>query len=395
MWPALKAKVPDAELYLCRYSSMYDAAGWGEVCKRYDAAVGALQQEVGGIVHMGELGKAALYHAIAGSAVMWYPGVVDFAETSCIARSKRRPAARRSSGRSRARCRSRCRAASSSRATPTRTRPTRPPPSTRSRICSTSASGRRSRIGACRSRAARTSSYGYPGVAAEWEGWLLQTFRDRYEANKVGVLRNLLHYDDHTAAKIVAEEIADIRRREAEPGSGIGRSARGRHGALRSRDRRQGPGRRGLRRTRRGSDRGVRAQRPVQGRPRPVQGLHARHRPRLRPGLVLARAAEGVSAHPRHRHRLRRRQHRHGEGRRATARLSDRATFIQGAAYDFDTQAPCDLWALLPEDGYDGVFVGEFLEHVGDCTAMVDAVETVVSAAPPSSSRCRTGRSAN
>jgi 2-polyprenyl-3-methyl-5-hydroxy-6-metoxy-1,4-benzoquinol methylase/glycosyltransferase involved in cell wall biosynthesis len=85
MWPELKRRVPEAELHLCRYNSMYDAQGWGKVCASYDEQVAAVNAEVGGIVWLGELGKPALYEAIAAAQVMWYPGVADFAETSCVA----------------------------------------------------------------------------------------------------------------------------------------------------------------------------------------------------------------------------------------------------------------------------------------------------------------------
>lgn len=85
MWPALRAKEPRATLRICRYNSMYDAGGWGEVCKSFDEQVAAVNEAVGGITYLGELNKADLYREIAEAAVMWYPGVADFAETSCIA----------------------------------------------------------------------------------------------------------------------------------------------------------------------------------------------------------------------------------------------------------------------------------------------------------------------
>ena len=85
MWPKLRAKVPDAELLLCRYNSMYDAQGWGRVCAAYDEQVTAVNAAVGGITYLGELGKPALYAALSQASVMWYPGVADFAETSCVA----------------------------------------------------------------------------------------------------------------------------------------------------------------------------------------------------------------------------------------------------------------------------------------------------------------------
>src|SRR5690606_29967739 len=70
---------------LCRYSSMYDAQGWGRICAQFDREVAAVNAAVGGIEYLGELGKPAPYRAIAEAAVMWYPGVASFAETSCIA----------------------------------------------------------------------------------------------------------------------------------------------------------------------------------------------------------------------------------------------------------------------------------------------------------------------
>lgn len=86
MWPALKAAVPHAELHVTRYSSMYDGEGGAvkQMCEAYDRATQAVAEKVGGIVvHAGGLGKADLYRLIASSEVMWYPGVADFAETSC------------------------------------------------------------------------------------------------------------------------------------------------------------------------------------------------------------------------------------------------------------------------------------------------------------------------
>ncbi len=87
MWPELKKRVPEAELHVCRYQSMYDGEGSHvkAMCESFDRAVEAVNAEVGGITYLGALGKPELYQAIAEASVMWYPGVVDFAETSCIA----------------------------------------------------------------------------------------------------------------------------------------------------------------------------------------------------------------------------------------------------------------------------------------------------------------------
>lgn len=87
MWPELKKRVPDAELHVCRYQSMYDGEGSNvkAMVEAYDREIARVNAEVGGIVQLGQLNKRELYRALASAAVMWYPGVHDFAETSCIA----------------------------------------------------------------------------------------------------------------------------------------------------------------------------------------------------------------------------------------------------------------------------------------------------------------------
>lgn len=87
MWPELKRRVPHAELHLCRYASMYDGEGSQvkAMVESYDREIARVQAAVGGIVVLGQLAKPDLYRAVASAEVMWYPGVVDFAETSCIA----------------------------------------------------------------------------------------------------------------------------------------------------------------------------------------------------------------------------------------------------------------------------------------------------------------------
>lgn len=83
MWPSLRAAEPDVTLALCRYGS-WDAAS-AAYCAQMDAEVARLQETVGGIEWLGELAKPALYHELARATALWYPGVADFAETSCIA----------------------------------------------------------------------------------------------------------------------------------------------------------------------------------------------------------------------------------------------------------------------------------------------------------------------
>ena len=85
MWPELKRRAPDAELHICRYASMYDGEGSQvkAMVEAFDAEIARVNTEVGGIVQLGQLNKRDLYRAIASASVMWYPGVHDFAETSC------------------------------------------------------------------------------------------------------------------------------------------------------------------------------------------------------------------------------------------------------------------------------------------------------------------------
>lgn len=86
LWPAIRARYPKATLEICRYSSMYDAGGWGQVCAGYDRQVQAASQTTGGITYLGELDKVGLYKAIAKAHLMLYPtSQPGFGETNCIA----------------------------------------------------------------------------------------------------------------------------------------------------------------------------------------------------------------------------------------------------------------------------------------------------------------------
>jgi 2-polyprenyl-3-methyl-5-hydroxy-6-metoxy-1,4-benzoquinol methylase/glycosyltransferase involved in cell wall biosynthesis len=207
MWPAFKRAHPEAELAYCRYSSMYDAGGWGKICEDYDRQAEAVNADVGGIVALGELGKAALYQAIAESAVMWYPGVVDFGETSCIAAIEAQanwtpfvgsfkgalpetvPSGRLIAGDA---------------TTPEYQQASMAAVADLLAGCRRQSVAYRQLQQAGRAHVAR---YTYAAIAADWEAWLLKTFLSRYETNKLAVLRQLLHDDDHVTATLVAEEI--------------------------------------------------------------------------------------------------------------------------------------------------------------------------------------------
>lgn len=209
MWPLLRAKVPDAELHLCRYSSMYDAQGWGKVCAKFDERVADVHARVGGITYLGELGKPALYKAIAESAVMWYPGVAAFAETSCIAAIEAQANGTPFVG-------------SFKGALPETVPhgvlikgdadedPEYHEASTNAVAefldgCRRQSFAYRQVINAGRKHV--QPHYTYDAIAEDWELWLLSQFESRYETQKMGVLRRCLQDDDHVTAQLVANEI--------------------------------------------------------------------------------------------------------------------------------------------------------------------------------------------
>jgi len=206
MWPAIRARFPDAVLRLCRYSSMYDAGGWGRVVKDYDQRMDRLNQEVGGIESIGnELDKEALYREMADASLVLYPtSQKGFAETNCIA-------------------------------------------ATEAQACGTPMIG--SRIGALPETLAMGAGILIDGdwqsdkyqemfldaiayyddqgsydtsrqigfeqaekcdfnqVAVEWNAHIHSFFDTRYKSNKVAVLRNLLHNDEHAVGLVVAKDI--------------------------------------------------------------------------------------------------------------------------------------------------------------------------------------------
>ena len=64
-----------------------------------------------------------------------------------------------------------------------------------------------------------------------------------------------------------------------------------------------------------------------------------------------------------------------------TLGVSHQITAICAPVWDFDTQRPSDWmaeWALTHLGAFDGLWVGEFIEHIAACTALVDALDTLV-----------------
>lgn len=215
MWPAFKQRVPEAELQICRYSSMYDAGGWGRICASYDAEVERVNAEVGGITYLGELGKPALYKAIAEAAVMWYPGVHDFAETSCVAAIESQACGTPFVG--------------SWKGALPETVPSglliRGDAMTPAYQAESMAAvemllkGCRDQKRTYRDRQQmgreHVKSYTYEAVAEQWETMLHECFVRRAESDQMGVLRSFLHEDDHTAAKRWAEHMLEAPRSDA------------------------------------------------------------------------------------------------------------------------------------------------------------------------------------
>lgn len=211
LWPQVRQAYPDATVAICRYSSMYDKDGWGQVCAAFDRDVAAMNAAVGGITYLGELGKPALYQAIANSAAMWYPGVSTFAETSCIAAIEAQACGTPFIG--------------SFKGALPETVPSGvlipgvaeddDPAYDAATLAALGEvfAGCAGNTRAYRERVAaglqHVQAYTYEAVAAEWESFLLGQFAQRYETEKAGILRRLDHDDDLVAAKIVAAEISE------------------------------------------------------------------------------------------------------------------------------------------------------------------------------------------
>lgn len=215
MWPRIRERYPDAELHLCRYDSMYDAQGWHKVCEQYDRRVAAVNEKVGGIVWHGNLAKPDLYQLLTTSRLMLYPGVDNFAETSCIAALEAQACGCVLIG------------------------------SYKGALPETVGEGAGVLIeGDAMSAAYQDSfleavftlsggdegesqeeadelysdmqqagkahvfpAYTFETIAQEWETFLVESFERRYQAEKLKVLRRLLHDDHHVAAKLVARDL--------------------------------------------------------------------------------------------------------------------------------------------------------------------------------------------
>lgn len=212
MWPELKRRVPDAELHVCRYQSMYDGEGSNvkAMVEAYDAEIARVNAEVGGIVQLGQLNKRDLYRAIASASVMWYPGVVDFAETSCIAAIEAQacgtplvlsykgalPETAPYAWHVHGDAMSDSYQAQSIDLVASVLNPV-------VRDISTIVSARHNGL-------AHVQSYTYDAIAADWEAHVWGAFDARSSARPDRVVAALLHEDDHVAAKALTTDPAII-----------------------------------------------------------------------------------------------------------------------------------------------------------------------------------------
>jgi glycosyltransferase involved in cell wall biosynthesis/predicted O-methyltransferase YrrM len=423
MWPALRARVPGATLQICRYASMYDGEGSNvrAICESFDDQITRVNAEVGGIEYLGSLDKPALYQAIADAAVMWYPGIAGFAETSCIAAVEAQANGTPFVG------------------------------SLKGALAETAYPSFEAGLliagDAERDEAYQTASvdavvqlldgcarqsfeyrklqqagrkyvqgYTYDVIAAEWEAQVDGWFRERYEVNRLRVMEQLLHEDDHTAAMVVAHDIADgvqrLRAGSVKYGNRIDSAVVNLIGHADPNKTEIGL-----------CDEAVRCEtcaalraaafceRVIQGKEQGAEDYAAHaiqdplaeveHSGRFRAvapqfkdcrrvlDIACGNGAGAIAlalAHP----------DLHVVGvdyaeanidlatsAAIRAGVTCRCTFIALTVWDFDTDGPAEKADLalkrLSASGpqvFDGAFIGEFVEHVADCSRLVDWVET-------------------
>ncbi len=211
LWPRIRERYPDAELGVCRYQSMYDGEGSNvaRMCQRADEAVARVHAKVGGITNLGQLTKPQLYREIARARLMLYPGVADFAETSCIAAIEAQACGTPL-------------VASWKGALPETLHPDAGVLVGGPDSDALSAEYQDEFFDAVTwlvdddthyeamreaGRAHVLPGYTAAAVAEQWERDIEAFFRARYAANKPAVMRQLMHWDNHVAAQMVADEI--------------------------------------------------------------------------------------------------------------------------------------------------------------------------------------------
>lgn len=208
LWPKIRDRWPDATLQLCRYSSMYDAGGWGQVVRRYEAAMKAMGDKVGGVEFLGQLNKVDLYRKIAAAEVMLYPSSQpNFAETNCIAATEAQACATPFVG-------------SNVGALPETVDPMAGTlidgdpmdPAVQDRFIEALAeydSTQDSYWIAAAAGRAKADRVTYDRLAEQWEQRINATFVSRVVANPIGVLRQLVNDDNIAPALQLCDVLAD------------------------------------------------------------------------------------------------------------------------------------------------------------------------------------------
>ena len=206
LWPVIKQRHPDLHLKISRYSSMYDSAGWGKICKQYEQAIQTLED----VSLEGVLGKKQLYKLISGARALIYPTSGElFSETNCITVSEamacQTPLVADRRG-----------------AIPETMHPD-------GGVLVDNPTGNHWRSDQYRDDfcdavdTVLDPSKGLPGpkamekaravdgrvAALLWEQRLDSFFETRYKSNKVRILRELLHNDNHVAGRLLAQRIQD------------------------------------------------------------------------------------------------------------------------------------------------------------------------------------------
>lgn len=194
----LRETDPEITLGLCRYHSMYEGSpAVDAICRRADELVANAE----GVEWLGELDKASLYREIAKAQLVVYPGVWDFAETGCIAATEARACG-----------------------TPMIASRIGALPETLNQggvlidgnACDEEYQERF--VGAVQGLLGDPKAYkrlrsagrrgverwDYRIVASQWDGWLHDEFKYRFEKNRGRVLRSLLWRDDLRSARLLA-----------------------------------------------------------------------------------------------------------------------------------------------------------------------------------------------
>jgi glycosyltransferase involved in cell wall biosynthesis/2-polyprenyl-3-methyl-5-hydroxy-6-metoxy-1,4-benzoquinol methylase len=340
--------------------------------------------DVGGITYLGELNKAQLYKEISEAAVMWYPGVYNFAETNCIAAMEANACGTPLVGS--------LKGALVETAKPSFDAHLLIPGNAEKDEAYQQASmaAVANMLAACKDQTfayrslqrqgrelAKTCDYQV--LAREWADHVNGAFDRRLETNAAGILRQLVHEDDYTAVKMLATALDDAPMVQQADDVIHGRCVTA---ADYAKDAIQDP---------------------------LYEAEHCARFPAVAVSfkdctrvldvacgngsfaLVLAKMNPTVHVHGID----------YSAGNIAAARaaaekmgVADRCTFEQVTVYDFEQQTLDGEWLAFAErhaGAFDGLFSGEFIEHVAEVATLVDGLESVVKTGGPIVYTCPSG----